>query len=245
MAYSLRGSALPVADALVESLDAQWQRFARRGTWWRGAERIAIAEAARTARSCPLCAERKTAVSPNSITGRHAGESPLPEAVVDAAHRIATDPGRLSSAWYAALLETGVTPEQLVELTGILGILTLGDTLARACGAEISELPAPEAGEPSRLRPPSAEVHNAWVPMVHPDRAEGRIKLFYEGVHKAAGFVFNVVRALTLVPEELSGFFGAFRPSDATHGPPPPGGLERPQMELLAASVSSMNDCFY
>ena len=36
-----------------------------------------------------------------------------------------------------------------------------------------------------------------------------------------------------------------FLRSYATHGPPPPGVLERPQMELLAATTSSLNDCFY
>lgn len=245
MTYTLAGSALAISDALGERLDAEWRRLARPGTWWTGAERIAIAEAARAAGDCPLCAEREAALSPNAVTGRHAGHSPLPDAVLDAVHRIATDPGRLSSHWYESLREAGVTPEQLVELTGILGILTLGDSLARACGAEPSALPAPQAGEPSRVRPPGAEVHNAWVPMVRPDRAEGPVKLLYEMVQKGAGFVFNVARALTLVPEELAGFFGTFVISYTTHGAPPPGGLERPQMELLAASVSSMNDCFY
>ncbi len=71
------------------------------------------------------------------------------------------------------------------------------------------------------------------------------VKLLYDRVQKGAGFVFNVVRALTLVPDELAGFVGSFRISYSTHGAPRAGGLERPQMELLAASVSSMNDCFY
>ncbi len=246
MRYTLEGSALPVSDLLIEQLDAQWQRFARPGTWWTGAERLAIIEAARAAQNCGLCSERKASLSPNAVSGRHDGESSLPEIVVDAVHRITTDPGRLSSSWYETVVRSGVTPEQHVELTGVLGILTLGDSLARACGAPPPSLPTqPQPGEPKKLRPPGASVHNAWVPMVQPERAEGVVKRVYDRVQKAAGFVFNVVRALTLVPEELAGFVGSFTISYSTHGAPPSGGLERPQMELLAASVSSMNDCFY
>ena len=47
MRYKLEGSALPVSDVLIEQLDAEWQRFARPGSWWTGAERLAIVEAAR------------------------------------------------------------------------------------------------------------------------------------------------------------------------------------------------------
>jgi hypothetical protein len=244
--YTLEGSALPVSEALIEQLDVEWQRFARPGTWWTGAERLAIVEAARAARSCALCTERKAALSPTAVSGSHDGESSLPEVVVDAVHRITTDPGRLSSSWYESVIRSGVTPEQHVELTGMLGILTLGDSLARACGAPVPSLPTQaQPGEPKKQRPPGATVHNAWVPMVEPERAEGIVKLLYDRVQKGAGFVFNVVRALTLVPEEVVGFVGSFRISYSTDGLPPSGGLERPQMELLAASVSSMNDCFY
>jgi len=246
VSYALDASALPIRPELLDRLAAEWQRFARPGTWWSGAERLAIAREARAARHCGLCAERRAALSPGSVSGHHDGNGELPQAVVDAIHRIATDPGRLSSSWYASLANAGVTPERHVELTGLLGILTLGDSLARACGVPVVALPArPLPGEPGRVRPPDAEVDDAWVPMVVPERAEGVVKLLYDMVEKGAGFVFNVARALTLVPEELGGFFGCFVVSYTTHGAAPEGGLGRPQMELLAASVSSLNDCFY
>ena len=41
------------------------------------------------------------------------------------------------------------------------------------------------------------------------------------------------------------GFFGVFLPNYSTHGDLEPGGLSRPQMELLASSTSYANDCFY
>jgi len=160
-------------------------------------------------------------------------------------HRIVTDPGRLSSTWYEALLDDGMMPEQLVEIAGILGILTIGDTLATAVGSVPSPLPTAEDGDPSRERPPGLELGGGWVPMVHPDKAEGAIKFAYESVAQAAGFVFNVARALTAVPAEWGGFMGSFLINYDTHGAPEPGALTRPQMELLAASTSAANECFY
>ncbi len=84
-----------------------------------------------------------------------------------------------------------------------------------------------------------------WVPRVDPDAAEGITKMMDESVQAAAGFVFNVARALTSVPEALRDFFAAFFPNYSTHGPVAPGGLSRTQVERLAWSPSSYNDCFY
>ena len=136
-------------------------------------------------------------------------------------------------------------PEQVVEIAGILGILTLGDSLARAVGSPESPLPAPAPGEPARERPNGLAVEGGWVPMVLPEQAEGAIALAYGQVEQAAGFVFNVARALSAVPAEWQGFLSTFLQSYTTHGKPEPGGLTRPQMELLAASTSAANECFY
>ena len=245
LTYRLDDSALPIPDALVSRLDGEWRRFGRAGTWWTAAERVAIAAEGRAAKACALCAERRAAVSPYAVDGAHEGSGVLPAAVVDAVHRIVTDPGRLSSKWYEELLAHGVAPEQLVEMAGILSILTIGDTLARAVGCAPPALPSPEPGEPSRVHPPGIEHGGGWVPMVHPDRAEGAIKLGYDMVTRAAGFVFNVARALTAVEAEWQGFMGVFLQSYNTHGAAEPGALTRPQMELLAASTSAANECFY
>ncbi|MDJ0866249.1 MAG: alkylhydroperoxidase-related (seleno)protein [Myxococcota bacterium] len=245
MAYRLDGSALPIPEALTAALDGEWSRFGRAGTWWSAAERIAIVSEARAARACALCAERKTALSPYAVPGAHPANPALAPEVVDAVHRIVTDPGRLSSKWYQELLASGLEPEQVVEIAGLIGILRIGDTLAHACGSEPSPLPTPAPGEPSRERSDGLLLRGAWVPMVDPEQAQGAVRMMYDMVQQAAGFVFHVARALTAVPAELMGFFGVFLPNYSTHGDPEPGGLSRPQMELLASSTSYANDCFY
>jgi hypothetical protein len=50
--------------------------------------------------------------------------------------------------------------------------------------------------------------------MVEPEFAEGMLKMIYDQVEAGAGFVFNVVRALTAVPEAVRDFFGAFIPNN-------------------------------
>ncbi len=236
--------AMAIPKTLDESLEAEWVRLARPGTWWSGEERVALARELREARRCALCANRKTALSPESGE-RHAASPELPAVAVEAIHRISTDPGRLSSQWYRRSLEEGLCPEQVVEIAGLAGIVTLADTLAVSLDGPVRALPTPEAGQPSRERVPGATVHNAWVPMVPPEAAEGQLAAVYGIVEAAAGFVFNVARSLTAVPAEALGFLGVFTQSYTTHGGTAEGALMRPQMEVLAASVSQLNDCFY
>ena len=228
-----------------EGLDQAWATLAAPGGWFTGAERVALAAEVRRARGCALCVERKAALSPYSSSADHAGAGVLSSSVLDAVHRISTDPGRLSQRWYRRTLDRGLRPEEVVEITGIVGVVTIADTLAAALGNPLRPLPEPQPGEPARALVPGTEVSGGWVPMVHPDRAEGVVKDMYALVRGSAGFVFNVARALTAVPVALIGFFRAFSPNYNTHGEVPEGGLIRPQVELLAATTSSLNDCFY
>ena len=227
------------APHTIAGIDAAWTGLAAPGSWFEGAERVDIARETRLARDCSLCGERKTALSPYSAGGEH--ES----ALVDAVHRITTDPGRLTEKWYSEATGAGLLPEQVVEIAGIIGVVTIADTLAHALGQPVRDLPSPQPGEPSRQHVHGAVVGGGWVPMVATDQAEGPLRLIYDQMNQAAGFVFNVLRALTAVPEAVQGFFAAFAPNYHTHGPVGTGGLTRPQVELMASSTSAINDCFY
>lgn len=245
-AYDLPGATLSPREDFLAALSDIWTGLGHPGTWWSGAERVAILDAARTARDCDLCTRRRQALSPYAIDERHAATPELSADVVDAVHRISSDPGRLSRRWYEELLAAGVMPEQTVEMVGLIGVLTIGDTLARACGASrLAALPVAVAGEPSREHTVGTTLAGAWVPMVDPDSAEGELKMIYAMVREQAGFVFNVVRSLTAVPDAMRSFFGAFMPHYTTHGAVENAMLTRPQMEVLAATTSGLNDCFY
>ena len=84
-------------------------------------QRIAIAQEVRSARTCRLCAERKNAISPEAIQGDHDSRSSLPGEVIEAIHRITTDAGRLSRAFYDRVTaHPGFSDGHYVEMLGVL-----------------------------------------------------------------------------------------------------------------------------
>ena len=80
--------------------------------------------------------------------------------------------------------------------------------------------------------------------MIAPEDAVGPEADLYSG-----GFVPNIMRALSLVPDEAR----ALRRTAGAHyvaveqipDPTVRRALTRPQMELVAARVSAINECFY
>src|SRR5262245_22129131 len=243
MAFEYTGLALPVSPPMRDAHRHAWQRLAGPGTWWSGAERVAIAAEVRAARGCSLCRERKAALSPHAVPGEHIGSALLPAAAVEAAHRIATDPGRLTRAWYEKTLAAGLSDAHYVELLGVVVTIVNLDALHRALGVPLEPLPEPRAGEPSRQRP-AAESSTAWVPWLRLDGDLGRA--LYGGRTR----VPNVARALSLVPDavrQLNELSEAhYLPIDDVIDPHARlAALTRPQMELVAGRVSALNECFY
>ena len=235
----------PVRTAFAESHQRFWDRLAACGTWWTGAERVAIAREARTARACPYCRERKAALSPHTVGGSHAAATDLPPAAVEVVHAVMTDAGRLTRKWYEARLADGLSDGQYVEIIGTVVALVSIDQFCRGLGVREHPLPAPLPGEPSHYRPPSAGTDEAWVPMVPADNA---------GTAEAdlwpTGRTGNVIRAMSLVPDEVRtlGDLSAvhYLPNARVRDPSASrGSLSRPQMELVAGRVSVLNDCFY
>jgi hypothetical protein len=241
--FDYAGLALPIPDAMRAAHRGAWERLASPGAWWTGAEKVAIAAEARAARTCALCSERKAALSPNAVAGEHAASALLPAAAVEAAHRIASDPGRLSRGWYEKTLASGLSDAHYVELLGVVVVVANLDALHRGLGVAPEPLPEPRAGEPSRARPPAVQGE-PWVPWLQLDTPEARD--LYEGRPR----VPNVARALSLVPDavrqlnELSVVH--YLPIDDVMNPKARmPHLSRAQMELVAGRVSARNECFY
>jgi hypothetical protein len=225
------------------AVDRTWKRIGKPGTVWTGAQRVTIAQEFRLARSCDLCAERKAALSPFAVDGTHAGAGDLPAAAVDATHRIATDSGRLSSRWYDEFLDAGLGPQHLVELTGVAATVAVIDTFHRAVGLDPPSVPSPRRGRPSDDLADVAIIHSARVPTVTLEDAVHPLAEFYG----AQDMVPNIMKALTLCPDETIAFYGLAHHlySLGPAAPPDDWTLSRPQIELVAATVSNHNDCFY
>lgn len=239
-------SPYPVRDDLVAAHGVAWARLAAPGTWWDGATRVAIAAETRAARDCALCRERKAALSPNAVQGMHDTVSDLSPALIEVVHRIATDQSRLTQAFYETALANGIRDGEYVETVGVIATTLAVDGFTRAMGLPDFALPDPQPGEPSRHRPSGAVTDQAWVPRVAPEDVTDAEAGLYDGLSGA-----NIHRALSLVPDEVVGFFhhinaAQYLPDaalrdfgteyrDLTHA----------QIEFLAARVSAINQCVY
>ena len=241
--------AFPVRSDIPTAHRWAWSRLSSPGTWWRGEQRVAIADEVRAADRCKFCSERRDALSPAAVEGIHdSGQQSrcLPDAAVDAVHRITTDAGRLTRSFVAALAEQGVSDAAYVELVGVVVTVLSIDRFHRGIGAGLEALPAPEPGEPSRYRPPGAKPSAAFVPMISGRGAVGAEADLYHGLPSAP----NVLAALSLVPDEVRQLHDL---SSAHYLPTREimrfdtrlRAISRSQIELLAGRVSALNECFY
>ena len=219
----------PVRDDLAAVHAATVGHWAAPGTWWTAEQRLALVAEARRARSAP---EAPAWHAPSAVEPDRLAELPIPSAAVDAVWRITRHPGSLVASWYEAIIASGVSPEQYVELVGVVAEATSVDSFARAIGVEPFALPEPGSGAPTRHRPADAAQHGHWVPIVDDGGP-------------------NVTKALSLVPTETAAVRriaeAQYLPSDALMGDLTwsRGPLDRMQTELIAARTSALNECFY
>jgi hypothetical protein len=239
---------VPVRDELSEAHALVLTRFARSGEWWTGAERIAIAAQSRTVYECSFCKERKEALSPYAVTGRHkidaAFDGVLPDEMIDILHLAMTDPTRMTASAIEQLSSAGLTDAHYVEALGIGVALRSIDQACRGLGVPLHQLPAPVQGEPSRVRPEVEPASDAFVAMMPPRQpAPPNDDLWDENS------IFYGLRAMSLVPDAVrdlrtlsaAQYLPLDKALDFSYGRT----LGREQLELLAGRVSAINDCFY
>ena len=236
----------PIREDIPAAYRAYWAKLAAPGSWWTGAQRVAIARESRNARSCGYCVERKQALSPYTFAGSHDQDEGLPAAAVDAVHRIVTDQTRITQAYIDQNVAEGLSKAAYVELVGIVVAVLSIDEFHRALGLPLETLPEPLAGEPSEYLPANLSEDIGFVPTVPPAGAVGEETDLWP-----KGYAANVVRALTLVPNALREWrdlaaaqylaLGQMRDyfKDDSRA------INRLQMELVAGRVSAVNECFY
>ena len=205
------------------SLESAHDQLRHSGTWWDAAQLGAIARRARDGfvqRHLPPWLREL----PAEVEG-------LPAAAVAVVDRVVADPGSLDRGWaseHVAALGDGA----YVELVGITAVAVIIHMYAECVDEAVTPLgaPVPDPGTPSRERPDGMGDIGAYVPMLEP-------------------FDFaNVARALSLVPSANLAFYTLVRPMYSEAGfdelvwTTP---LSRPQVELVASRVASMNECFY
>ena len=144
---------LPLGHDYIEGLNAEWTTLAAPGTWWTGAERVAIAAHARAARE-----------------GTPTPTDDLAPAAARAAARLAASP-HVDADWVNGLLADGLTSEAYVEVIGIVGRVSAVDSLMFGIGAQPQPFPIPAEGEPTRMMADGAAMNGALAPTVGPPGA--------------------------------------------------------------------------
>jgi hypothetical protein len=229
MSFEFNDAPISIRAEIQEALRKEWAFLAAPGTWWSGAERVAIAAEARRAMLESLSEQRlrdqavageRTASRPASILGEHV------TAVVGA---VAADSPLITAEWVAGLADDGVSLPAYAEIIGIVARLSAVDLFHRALGMPLEPLPEPRPGEPSRTPPPSdLVVGKSFVPMSR---------------------MVSIPQTVSLVPpetvawQELSD--ALYMTFDEMADPGFRRALHRTQIELVAGRTSQVNECFY
>ncbi len=204
--------------------------LAQPGDWLTGPERLDVWREVRNAQTHPLDVARKEALSPYAIEGQHGPTQHLSAAAVEVVHRVASDPGRLTREWAERHIES-LSAAVYTELVGITAIAMVIDRFDEAMGHAPYELGQAHPGDPSRVVPDDVGDVGAWVPQtVGPTKA-------------------NVSRTLSGVPV-TNRAWRALVDSHYSRGPEFMSlhwdrALSRPQVELVAARVTALSECFY
>jgi hypothetical protein len=221
-----------VRDDLVEAHRLAWEHVSAPGSWWSGAERVELA-------GTVLLALADTDPLPPWVgvtsTGRLDSDLIAPRQAHDVAYRLARHAGSMTSDVYRAVA-TELGELLYVELCAIVSTVAAVAHFCRNIGVAVPPLPAPIEGRPTGIRPERlVRAQFNWVPVAEP-----------------ADQVAAVVQAYTAVPGEQ---LNTWRMADAQYMPQPemvnpewsrrPGGLSRAQMELVAARLTRLRDCFY
>lgn len=232
------GSLIPVTPALVALHASEIDEFSHAGAWLTGEERLATAEATREARSrAGLQSEAPRAgVTPAEL---------LPVASLGFIARLAVAPRTLTQADYAAAHAAGMSDGEYVETVSIVSRVVNIDVFARGVGCVPPRLAMAAGGEPA-WDSPRATHEGAWVPTIPAGSGADALRAY--GGPNPQPFIY---RALSLVPAEarrcILGGDAQYLPLDkfmdftySHHA-----GLTRVQVEIIAARVSALNDCFY
>ena len=184
--------------------------------------------------------ERRRAIARAAIDAYLAVDPPPPwvrpygDLALDVAHRLGRSAGTITEQWYEQVITEGLHPLEWVEIVGVVIAALPPVAFARAIGASIPELPPAVDGPPTGHE--AAELAPAtlnWVPVAAP-----------------ADQTASVVQALSALPDEWDNLWRLAEVqymSDRQMDDPlwNRGTLSRPQMELVAARLSLIRECFF
>ena len=235
-------SDVSVRDDLTEAMAAVWERLGAPGATWTGEQRVAMA---RVVRSALADAEPLPPwVKPSTVDQRVADQGVAPN-LSDALYRLTRHAATLSEDWYRDTLSLAeMTPQQWIEAIEIVVAVVAVDGFAAAAGLERPSLPQPLPGAPVGVgEVPAKAARHHWVPVLHLEDDDA-------GYWGDMAVVPPVVRAMSAVPTSHRTMFQLvgtmyMNGSDMVNMEWSRGTLDRRQIELVAARLSALRECFY
>ncbi|MGI9622339.1 MAG: hypothetical protein ACR2PK_05830 [Acidimicrobiales bacterium] len=221
-------SSLAAAGVSPDVVDASricWDHLAQAGAWWTGAERRAIAEQVRRSAPRPLWDR-----APELQTYGDERDGDLTAFELALVERATVQPSSIDRETYEHIV-TRIGEDKYAELAALTAQLVSIDHLHDALGLSREPLPPAQPGPPTHERPDGLVDHVAFVPTLPPDG------LPHVAVSLSLALADNA-RRMILVRAMYSG--RSFADMVWTHRP-----LSRPQIELIAARTSALNECFY
>ena len=219
--FNYRDLGFEVKNGIVKAHQESWKAISNAGSFWSGKDRVQIAKQARSARL-----QRR-----ELPFNRSHPPCTLSNDALEAIHTIAADAHKIDKGWADSLIAK-LGSGAYIEIASVVATVSAIDAFSEALGIDHGEFPKSKPGEPDGNQNPNVADIGAYVPMIDPWKGP------------------NVARAFSLVPAANQLFFSNVQQMYASQG----GGfsemvwrgpLTRPQAELLAARVSSANECFY
>ena len=214
-----------VSKEIVDAFKIVWDYLGRPGAWWTGTQRIAIAQQVRNSAPRPLW-DRPPPL--DTLSDEANGVLTLFELGV--VERVTVQPSSINLETYEHIVQR-MGQDKYAELASVVSQVVPIDHLHDALGLGREELPTPIEGDITRERPDGLVTGVGFLPTLP---TEG---LPHVAVALSLSLADNARRML-LVRAMYSG--DSFAEMVWTHR-----SLSRPQVELVAARTSALNECFY
>jgi hypothetical protein len=148
-------------------------------------------------------------------------------------YRVARHASTLTESWYHQAVDA-VGAVAYVELVALTCQVAAVWSFHRGIGAELPPLPRPADGSPTgRVAPELVQPQLNWVPVAAPADSRAAVVQAFTAVPDSNALVWALADAQYMPDAEM------------VHADWTRGTLSRPQMELVAMTVSSSRECFY
>lgn len=226
------GTVLTIREDLADAHRLAWDHLASPGSWWSGAQRIELAETILTALFEPE--PLVPWVKPSSVE-RVSSSAKAPAAAHDFVYRLARHAGTITEDIHREVAdEVGELP--FIELCAITSTVAAVAHFHRNIGMPTPPLPEPKPGDPTGQQPDEiVEADLNWVPVAAPADETAAVRQAYSAVPGEYENTWRMAAAQYIPVDEMVH-------ADWSRGP---GSLTRPQIELVAARVAQLRECFY